>query len=337
MKKIFFTTLSLALLFMWACKDDEGTTLSVSTNDIVLNAAGSPQVVAVHSSDAIWRIDSDADWLSIERDGQGNVTIGAFSNSRRASRTTRIFVSAKERFERITITQQGSLREVGEPYPDAENPKGVIYMLTEGGAHGFAVSLDEVTVGWGPADEENPGARSVVDGKTNTRAIIAAHGGRPDFAAEYPAFAWVRDLNGGDIDGGWYIPSFWEFMQMTAFINDGALAFNSDTPAPGAIMMMLNTINNLIRTHVGATGNFPLDPAARMRYNAVITGLGGVPLNDGAQSAVNLYWTSSEVGSTNAYACVFNFGSTFTQNTSQAKAAWDGAPNARRVRAIFEF
>ncbi|MCL2561904.1 MAG: BACON domain-containing protein [Rikenellaceae bacterium] len=337
MKKIFFAIISLALLSAWACKDDKGTMLSVSTNDVVLDATGNPQVIAVQSSNAIWRIDSDADWLNIERDEQGNVAISAFSNSRRTPRTTRIFISAKERFERITITQEGSLREVGEPYPNAENPMGVIYMLTDGGKHGLAISLDEVSVGWGPANEENPGARSVVDGKANTRAIIEAHGSSSDFATRYPAFAWVHGLNSGDINGGWYIPSFWEFMQMTAFINDGALGFSPDTPAPGAMMMMLNTINNLIRTHVGATGNFPLDAAARARYNAIITGLGGVAITDVGSTIAPVYWTSSEVGSTNAYTCAFNFTASFTQNTSIAKAAWDGAPNLRRVRAIYAF
>jgi hypothetical protein len=290
--------------------DSEKITLTVSSNAVTLDAAGRPQRLVVRASGPTWEIFSEETWPVIERDSL-DVIITAASNPTRSPRSARLYIAAGNRFERVVVTQEGSHHVFGEPYPDARNPVGIIYKVTDGGEHGLVLSLDQLSgTPWSTGETAHETGFS--DGKLNTRNIIAAHAGDPGFATAYPAFAWVHEKNGGDLDGPWYIPSFWETFEMYNF-----LVGNAAYVIPGGTPPAYQT--NLPRpAH---------DLAPRDGFNDSIVAAGGQPVS----YAGSLYWTSSEASDALATAISFNNGN-MHMNIDHGKTG-----NLLFVRAIREF
>lgn len=98
---------------------------------------------------------------------------------------------------------------IGDLYPDAENPIGVVFQISNGGVNGKILSLtQEANKAWGPADVMTDATDSS-DGLANMRIIQALD---PDFS-DYPAFAAAHALNGSSANyaagstGVWYLPA----------------------------------------------------------------------------------------------------------------------------------
>ena len=98
---------------------------------------------------------------------------------------------------------------IGDLYPDAENPIGVVFQISNGGVNGKILSLtQEANKAWGPADVMTD-ATDNSDGLANMRIIQALD---PDFS-DYPAFAAAHALNGSSANyaasstGVWYLPA----------------------------------------------------------------------------------------------------------------------------------
>jgi hypothetical protein len=325
MKKLLLI-LSVFAVFA-ACKDDDVANLSVDTNEITFDAKGTPQTINVTTDQSVWRVDTDADWISTNLAPEGNLTISATSNPRKTARASQIYVSANGAYQRIIVSQAGSLHEVGEPYP-ADNPVGIIYMTADGGEHGFVLSLEEMYCGWGPHTVATPGSGSLVDGKENTQAIIEAHSGEATFATDYPAFDWVNTLNGGDPNGPWYIPSYYQLIQMQHYLTGSDYIIPNPAPLPIAMT------SQIYFTHA--------DKKFRDGLNATIANLGGTPVTYTA----GIYWSSTEVSASNADIFIFNDGQAMTANgfTSQPKAkqsvpipGYPFLPVPLRMRAVMEF
>jgi hypothetical protein len=267
---LFIITLAIAAI---SC-ESEKSTLTISSNAVALDGAGRPQRLVIHTNESIWEVISEEAWPIIQRDSF-DVIITAASNPTRTPRSARLYIAAGNRFERVLVTQEGSLHVFGEPYPDAENPIGIIYKVSGGGEHGVIISLDQLSATtWGPLDDMTH-TTNFIDGKANTRAIIAAHESDPNFATNYPAFAWVHEKNGGNLDGEWYIPSFWETFEMyNFFVGNVAYVIPGGTP-PMLHLQLPRPAHNL---------------TLRDEFNNNITAVGG----DALDYTANVYWTSSE-------------------------------------------
>ena len=190
-----------------ACSDDhEGSVLKLSQTEIALSAAGERHQIQVETDELLWQLSGKSDWVILERDSCF-LRVSADNNPTREVRSASFAVVAGKEHVSLQITQQGSVRAVGEYYPDATNPVGVIYSLSDGGNHGKVISFDEITGFCGPTEEANLGARDLFDGKSNTQAMLNAHKDKPDFQSAYSVFWWLlNEKNGGDVNGGWYIP-----------------------------------------------------------------------------------------------------------------------------------
>jgi hypothetical protein len=288
--------LPVILLLAIACEnEDKGRTLEISTREITLDPAGREQRIAVVTNAPVWEVITNDPWPVIEQDST-EIVISAGSNPTRNPRDARIYIAAAGKFERVNITQEGSLHVFGDPYPDAAAPDGVIYKVVDGGEHGMVISLDQLAAAPWIADINLTTAHTTdyVDGKASTRAIIAAHRDEPDFAVNYPAFAWVLAKNGGSLDGEWYIPSFWETFEMYNFIVGNDAYVISSGPPPSM---------QLPPTFARPTHNLTV----RDEFNGRLAALGGAPVN----YAASMYWTSSEATATNAIAISFNNGTDY--------------------------
>jgi hypothetical protein len=302
--------LLVAILAWWqASCDEDKSTLEVSSREIEMDASGNEQRLAVRTNEAIWEVVCDANWPVIERDN-GDVVFTAASNPGRDPRAAKIIIAAGDRYERIILTQAGSLRVPGDPYPDAEHPVGLIYKVSDGGTHGMAVSLDQLQCAWGPAAIAHENARSFVDGRGNTRNIIATHENDATFATDYPAFAWILQKNGNDLDGGWYLPSYFELVEMYNLLVGNIYTI----PEAGVPPSMQPVVTHNL--------------AAREQFNAEMITWGGTPVNYPAA----MYWSSSE--SSAGYACAVSFNGARDYTHTQVNYY---APTLFYVRAIYKF
>jgi hypothetical protein len=277
MKKIILFVL-IPGLFLISCKEEEnGKYLEVSANEISLDAAGTEQQITVQTNEFIWQLTGETDWVKIDRDSCF-LLISAPSNPTRSPRTAKVVIVAGDRFERLLITQAGSSRMVGDPYPNEENPTGIIYKMTSGGEHGKVISLDYLTTAlWGPTDElNNPGARSYSDGKSNTRYLIEAHKDQPDFETTHPIFSWIYEKNGRNLDGGWYLPSYYELRELQALLTGATFDIPATAPS---------IINQAVSHNI----------QVREQFNFWIRDWGGTPVEYGV-----IYWSSTEYSVTQA-------------------------------------
>ena len=304
--------LIIILAILVAACDNKESALTVSARDVTIDAAGNGQRVIVTTNEPIWEAVSEDDWPVIERDSLG-VVISAASNPTREPRSARLYIAAGSRFERINIAQDGSLRVIGDPYPDAVNPIGVVYKVSEGGQHGKIVSIDQLAAApWSVITETHES--SFVDGKAATRAVINARAASPAFAADYPAFAWVHQKNNGNPNGDWYIPSFWELVEMYNILV-GNFAYVIPGGAPPSMQM------NLTRPAHNLT--------LRDAFNETITLLGGAPFD----YAASMYWSSSEASEAQASAVSFNNGTDYMHTSIN----YNKATNLFFVRATLDF
>ncbi|MCC8173758.1 MAG: fimbrillin family protein [Odoribacter sp.] len=111
---------------------------------------------------------------------------------------------------------------IGDYYPNAENPIGVVFWLDseEDGksATGKIVSLQQGIGMWGKtwgtypdmyteADLGVIGINSTEDGEEGTRNLISMRYTDEEFAEKYKAFAWIYNLNENNLEGRWYMPA----------------------------------------------------------------------------------------------------------------------------------
>ena len=284
--------------------DKEAGYLTISLNEVELDIAGDEVRVEVLSNERLIQSAQSGNWVNIDRDAEYFV-ISAGSNPTRTPRKASIYIVAGDKYGIITVSQPGSLREVGEPYPDAENPVGIIYKLTDGGRHGKVVSLDQgPNTTWGESNQTNPGARDMWDGKKNTRHMIETYRDAGNFETAYGAFARVYAKNGGNLDGDWYLPSFYELMEMY-FIMTGNVFTEPETDP--------------VRTE-----RIDHDRDVRNQFNAWITEHGGVAF----AFATTSIWTSTEYDATRGRSYTFY---------SVATAAYHTKTLPRIVRPVMSF
>ena len=160
--------------FAAACSDDDGTMLEVSTDRIELDASGTEYRLEVTTNSRLWSATSNVDWIMTERDSI-YLVVKAISNPTKQPRSGKLYLVADDQYVRLWVSQEGSIRELGDPYPDAQNPIGIIWKMTDGGKHGKILALDDTLLRWSGRGVElshSPGCRSNTDGLANTKFMI---------------------------------------------------------------------------------------------------------------------------------------------------------------------
>lgn len=171
--------------------------------------------------------------------------------------------------------------KVGDYYPDETNPIGVVFEVSNGGKSGKLVSLTyEFQQRWGGIQNESenglPAAADTDNGDITTRDIINGRKNWGNFASDYVIFEWMYNtVNGGDIDGKWYLPAKNELKSLYAGTSGLTYADIKDTWLDNQPMPDFNSES--------CTN-------ARNAFNTKLTDAGGIVLHQWAW-----YWTSTEV------------------------------------------
>lgn len=108
-------------------------------------------------------------------------------------------------------TAQQKTYKVGDYYNDGTK-EGVVFWVDATGKHGKIVSMQQTSASWSSDEAEQKcyiGALSKTDGEANMKVVM----GRPNWKANYPAFAWCANLG-----EGWYLPAIDELEKFT--LND---------------------------------------------------------------------------------------------------------------------
>lgn len=109
----------------------------------------------------------------------------------------------------------GTSYAIGDYWPNSASPEGIVFWVKPGslGTQGKVVGLGETYVPkWGPDNDEEAagvtGIRSITDGKTATKSMIAQYKGSGTFATDYPAFYHIyKEVNNENENGVWYLPA----------------------------------------------------------------------------------------------------------------------------------
>lgn len=150
MKKLIYLLLTLCLGSMIGCNDDKEETLDfINRNHHGRGQTGEPQKVEVFTDNPQWRIvASKNSWITTDRDSC-YLVVGAAPNPTKSERTGRVIIVSRKTPGFVMVTQKASTRAIGDPYPDATHPIGIIYKVTHGGEHGLIMSLDMFEGEWG--------------------------------------------------------------------------------------------------------------------------------------------------------------------------------------------
>ena len=121
---------------------------------------------------------------------------------------------AAEKAERERLAREAANKtyKVGDYY-NVNGKEGVVFYVDASGRHGKIVSMTQSNyIQWTSNDSERKqliGASSETNGAANMRTIQQ----RPNWRADYPAFAWCANLG-----SGWYLPAIEELKLFT--LND---------------------------------------------------------------------------------------------------------------------
>ena len=128
----------------------------------------------------------------------GNMSVIQIIDKMKAAQTNQTVLAAKTYI-------------VGDYYNDGTK-EGVVFWVDATGKHGKIVSMQQTSASWSSDEAEQKcyiGALSKTDGEANMKVVM----GRPNWKANYPAFAWCANLG-----EGWYLPAIDELEKFT--LND---------------------------------------------------------------------------------------------------------------------
>lgn len=186
----------------------------------------------------------------------------------------------------------GTSYAVGDYWPDNTSPVGIVFWVKPGslGTQGKVVGLGETYVAkWGVDNDEQAagvaGIRSVTDGATATKSMIAKYKSSGTFSADYPAFHYIYNtMNGGNENGVWYLPARDELKMLYAGYSGKVYEEITDW------------ISNKMPDYDSENCKM-----ARAAFNSSLTAKGGMAFGSSGNSADWFYLSSSEVVSTRSY------------------------------------
>ncbi|MBK5720792.1 fimbrillin family protein [Dysgonomonas sp. Marseille-P4677] len=181
----------------------------------------------------------------------------------------------------------GTSYAVGDYWPDNTYPDGIVFWVKPGsfGTKGKVVAFKEAYVSkWGPDNDEDAagvaGIRSLTDGATATRSLIAKYKGSiVAFSMDYPAFFHIYNMNNGNENGAWYLPARDELKMLYA----------------GYSGKVYESIVGWIASNNMPGYDSPECKEARTQFNAKLTAKdGGIAIGCSGNSVAKRYLSSSE-------------------------------------------
>lgn len=212
--------------------------LVLSTDRVTLNEAGDEVIVKVSTNAKLWGMtlpESEDKWCTVIQDDINNQIKISATPAEAGSRSVELIVEIPQTDVKVKLTIiQSKYYKVGDLYVVNGEPLGLVYEISDGGAHGKVVALkahrdlnlwyrtglpyDEIH----PEDPNNVGviARSETDGQENMKAYKQI----PDWKTHYPVAAYVSDLNDENGNPGWYLPAIKEVQAMVGWIDGEVLS-----------------------------------------------------------------------------------------------------------------
>ncbi|GHT61401.1 hypothetical protein AGMMS50239_12260 [Bacteroidia bacterium] len=256
-------------LLCFACSENvEESVLNLSVTDIHLDASGTEQQIKVETNEILWQISGNPDWISIKRDSCFLI-ISADNNPTRESRSAKIAVVAGDKHVRVDVSQAEGLRALGELYPDAINPVGVIFKLMDGGKHGKVIGFNETVGVWGPRGEPHLDARDLYNGRKNTLTVLGTRKDQPNFQTDYPVFYWLlNEINGGDMNGMWYIPAYYELLEMHAVVTGNKLVIPATLTNSNPVYIHNSVVRDYFNNQIMAYGGVPFSFTNKVHFSS---------------------------------------------------------------------
>lgn len=151
---------------------------------------------------------------------------------------------------------------VGDLYPNATEPEGVVYAVSDGGTSGYVVDLQDASAGttWGPTNSDDIIAGlGNADGSLNMSAVLAS-----GLIASYPAFNVCNEL--GD---KWYLPSSTEMNTLVNAYSNIKNALTTNGVRMSGTYWCSNVVgvdNYIYSCNVSMGSMTAIDPASQGSY-----------------------------------------------------------------------
>ena len=203
-----------AMAILAGCKkDDDRISIDITSKEV--SGYGDTVVVNVQAN-VLWYVISDKTWATptlTSSSGNETVSIGIAPNSTGKQDQAVLTFKAGKAFATLTIYRNiimGVVYNIGDLYPDSENPMGMVYEITDWGLHGKIISLDEAQSSiWGRISPSY--ATNMDDGTINWQTIIAAN----PTLNKVPAFAWCSRYGANWTWQLWYLPAYNELLAIS--------------------------------------------------------------------------------------------------------------------------
>lgn len=236
--------------------------LVLSTDRVTLNEAGDEVIVKVSTNAKMWGTtlpESEDKWCTVTPDFTNNQIKISATPAEAGSRSVELIVDIPQTDVKVKLTiMQSKYYKVGDLYVVNGEPLGLVYEISDGGAHGKVVALKahrdlNLCYRYGlPYDENNISdpnnvgaiARSETDGRENMKAYKQI----ADWKTHYPVAAYVSDLNDENGNPGWYLPAIKEVQAMVGWIDGEVLSPDGEAghEPSEAIKEKRKAINQLI-------------------------------------------------------------------------------------------
>lgn len=127
------------------------------------------------SCNSKWKITSNKDWVKIDKlsgDGYDNVKVEVLQSNEANVTEAKLIITCGDIVQEINIKRdyKHKVYNIGDYYPDATNPQGVVFHLTNNGKNGLVVSLNQFSSYY--SSEYYPLDATYADGKINTNKMI---------------------------------------------------------------------------------------------------------------------------------------------------------------------
>lgn len=215
--------------------------LVLSTNLVALNENGDEVIVDVVTNAKIWAPtlpSSEDKWCEVVPDFK-NKQIKIKANPAEAgSRSVELIVEIPQTDVKVSLViTQSKFYKPGDLFVMNGKTLGIVYEVSDGGAHGKVVSLNcnrdlNIMYRFGlEYDEDYPDkgvgivARSWDNGLENMRAYKQFD----NWKTHFPVAAYVDDLNDENGFPGWYLPSIREVEALIGYIDGQILSPNGGT------------------------------------------------------------------------------------------------------------
>jgi hypothetical protein len=221
------------------------------------------------------------DWIEVQLGGKTYIY--------KVPASLTVLESGKQVTIQLTLKKNGDVTgafyAVGDYWPDATNPEGIVFWVEPGssGTRGKVVGLGETYVPkWGVDNDEQAagitGIRSLTDGATATKNMIAKYKSSGTFTTDYPAFFYIYNtVNSSNGNGVWYLPARDELRMLFAGYN--GKVYESIVNWTTGDMPDYNSAECV---------------AARAAFNAKLTEKGGMAIGSSGNAVSEWYLSSSE-------------------------------------------